>query len=183
MGDASRRPRAVHEFEINAGLARLQAHSGRRERLLAERARRARLRRGLARRGLLEFGRKRLGRRAPRWLGFGARRGRWLRLRRPRFRRRGEKRIRQAGRIDANELGADGQHVPDGAAEREHAARNGRWNVDGRLVGHDGGDDLILVHEIADLDRPFDDLGFRHALADVGHLDRAHAHLKPPSPS
>ena len=180
MGDASRRARAAHESEIDAGLARLQAHGGRGERLLAEWARRARLRLGRTRRGLLRLRRRGGGSAAARGaarLGFDARRRR-LRLLRPRFRRGGKKRIRQARRVDANELGADSQHVPDRAAEREHAARHGRWNLDRRLVGHDGGDDLILPDEIADLDRPLDDLGFRHALADVGHLDRAHAHLE-----
>ena len=108
-------------------------------------------------------------------LGFDARRRR-LDLLRARFRRRGEKRIGKARRVDANELGADREHVPDRAAEREHAARHGRGDFDRRLVGHDGGDDLILLDEIADLDRPFDDLGFRHPFADVGHPDRAHAH-------
>ena len=117
--------------------------------------------------------------RARRWfggLGFGARRRRWLLLLRPRFRRRGNNRIRQTRRIDANELGADSQHVPDRAAKREHAAGDRRRDFDRRLVGHDGGDDLILLDEIADLDRPLDDLGFRHPFADVGHLDRANAH-------
>ena len=174
MGDASRRAGTVHQSEIDAGLARFQTQCGRGKRLLARWARRPspRLARGRWRRGL----------RRARW--------RWRRLRfdvRPgcarrrarcgrRFRRCGKDEIRQPRRVNANELGTDRQHVPDRAAEREHTARNGRWNVDSRLVGHDGGDDLILVHEIADLDRPFDDLGFRHALADIGHLDRAYAH-------
>jgi hypothetical protein len=48
--DASRGARAAHESEIDAGLARLQAHRGRGERLLAGRARRPSLRVGGARR-------------------------------------------------------------------------------------------------------------------------------------
>ena len=183
--DASGRPGAAHQPEINAGLARFQTQCGRGERLFAKRARRARMRLKWAWRGLLRLRRTRrlLGWRRARRLGgrrFDARRR--LLLRRPRF-RGGEKRIRQAGRVNANELRTDSQHVSDGAAEREHAARHGRWNVDRRLVGHDRGDDLILRDEIADLDRPFDDLGFRDPLADVGHLDRAYAHLRPPWPS
>ena len=93
-----------------------------------------------------------------------------------RFRGGGHDGIRHARSINPNELGADRQHVAYRAAKREHAARNGRWNIDRRLVGHDGGDDLILPDEVADLDRPLDDLGFRHPFANVGHLDRAYAH-------
>ncbi len=171
MRDASRRAGPAHESEIDARLARLQAHSGRSERLLAKRARRAGL-------WLTRTWRRLDSRRVRRWFGglwFGARRRRWLLLR-PRFRRRGKNRIRQTRRIDANELGADSQHVPDRAAEREHAAGDGSRDFDRRLVGHDGGDDLILLDEIADLDRPFDNLGFRHSLANIRHLDRANAH-------
>ncbi len=173
MGDASRRPRATHEFEIDTGLARLQAHSRCGERPFAKRARRARLGRTrrlgeslgkrTSRSGSLGFG----------GLGFGRRLGRLLR---PRFRRSGDNGIRQAWRVDADELGADREHLADRAAERQHVARDGRRDVDGRLVGHHGSDDLILVHEIADLDRPLDDLRFRHAFANVRHLDRAGAH-------
>ena len=185
MGDAPRRARAAHEsadrrrpralFRRTAGEASGFSPSGRGAPVsCGKRARRARLRLGRTRAAAQPR------RRARRWLGrlgldasapalapasagrdFGA---------------AGTKRIRQARRVDANELGADSQHVPDRAAEREHAARHGRRDFDRRLVGHDGGDDLILPHEIADLDRPFDDLGFRHPFADVGHLDRAHAH-------
>ena len=98
-----------------------------------------------------------------------------------RFRRGGSRGIRHSRRIDANKLGADGKHVADRATERQHAARDGSRDFDRRLVGHHRGDDLILLDEIADLDRPLDDFRFRDPLADVGHLDRAHAHLKSPS--
>ena len=34
----------------------------------------------------------------------------------------------------------------------------------------------------ADLDVPFDDFGLGHALADIGKLDDAGSHVRPPSP-
>ena len=180
MRDASRGSGAAHEFKIDAGLARFQAQGRRSERLFAGRARRARVQGGRGRRPsrrlLRRLLRARLGRLGLGRLGLGGRWACWLGRRLARFRRSGEKRIRQARRIDADQLGADSQHVADSAAESKHAACHGSWNVDRRLVGHDGGDDLILLDEIADLDRPFDDLGFRNPFADVGHLDRAHAH-------
>ena len=65
VGDASRRSRAAHETQIDARFARLQAHRGRRERLLARRTRRAslRLRRAQRRRNvtLRRVLRRRLG--------------------------------------------------------------------------------------------------------------------------
>ena len=190
VGDASRRSRAAHETQVDARLASLHAHRGRGERLLARRTRRACLRlRGAQRRRdvpLLRDGAgRRLGSRLRRRrfdrLRPDARRRRDLSPRRSGLRRGGSQGIRQAGRVDANELGADGEHFADRAAERKHAARDRRRDFDRRLIGHDGGDDLILLDKIADLDRPLDDFGFRDTLADVGHLDRAHAHLRPPS--
>ena len=177
--DAPRGAGATHEPEIDAGLARLQAHGGRGERLFTRRTRRARLQGGRGRRPsrrlLRRLLRARLCRLGLDGLGFDARRRR-LDLLRARFWRRGEKRIGKARRVDADELGADREHVPDRAAERKHAARHGRGDFDRRLVGHDGGNDLVLLDEIAGLHMPFDDLGFRHPFADVGHPDRAHAH-------
>ena len=186
VGDASRGSRAAHEAEIDARLARLQAHAGEASGFSPEGAARPCALEGAARRRWRDRRRRgvsaarRDGRRDGSGLTLGG--GAASCLRQRDFGAAARQRIRQARRVDANELGADSQHVPDRAAEREHAARDGRWNFDGRLVGHHGGDDLILPDEIADLDRPFDDLGFRDALADVGHLDRAHAHLRPPSP-
>jgi hypothetical protein len=58
---------------------------------------------------------------------------------------------------------------------------DGRRDLDGRLVGHDRGEELVLQHRLADLDMPFDQLGLGHALADIGKLDDADSHLRPPS--
>ncbi len=191
MGDPPRRPRPMHEAQIDARLARPQTNRRRSERLLAGRSRSSALwltryaRRGSgSRRGRRRLGARFLG--GACFLGNrpGGRRRRLCRLRslsrggglRRTFRRRRGRRIRQAGRLDADELGADREHVADPAAERDDRACDRRRDLDRRLVGHHRGDDLILAHEIADLDRPFDDLGFGHALADVGHPDRARAH-------
>ena len=187
VSDALRRSRAAHGTQVDARFAGLQAHRWRRKRPLARRTRQRGSRRG-RRRGLLlgrdlrrgRFGGRGLRSRRDR-LRLDARLRRGLLLGHARFRRGGSLGIRRSRRIDANEFGPDGQHVADRPAERKHAARHRRWNVDGRLVGHHRGDDLILLDEIADLDRPLDDLGFRDPLADVGHLDRAHAHFMPPS--
>ena len=188
VGDASRRSGAAHETQIDACFAGLQAHRGRRERLLARRTRRRslRLRRAQRRRNVML--RRCAERRLGSWLrGRGdrlrpdARRGRGLLQSQTRFWRGSSQGIRLSRRIDANELGADCEHVADRAAEREHAARDRGRDFDRRLVGHHRGDNLILLDEIADLDRPLDDFRFRDSLADVGHLDRAHAHLRSPS--
>jgi hypothetical protein len=67
-------------------------------------------------------------------------------------------------------------------AEGGDRACDRRRDLDRRLVGHHRRDRLILLHDIADRYMPFDDLGLGHAFADVGHLDRPQAHLRPPSP-
>ena len=59
----------------------------------------------------------------------------------------------------------------DLAAERDDVAGDRRRDLDRRLVGHHGGEDLVLEHRLADLDMPFDDLGLGHAFADIGQLD------------
>ena len=114
------------QSEIDAGLAGIQAHGGRGERLLAYRARRApsaaEAGAGAARpasRGLRPGPR--------RWLlgsgltlGDGDGSGGWGRG----FGRGGTIES-QARRVDADELRADGQHVPDRAAEVKHAAGYG----------------------------------------------------------
>ncbi len=96
-------------------------------------------------------------------------------------RRRLDGRLALAGHLEAHKLGTDGQHAADLAAQRGHGPRHRRRDLDRRLVGHDGGQDLVLQHRVADLDVPFDDLGLGHAFADVGKLDDARAHLRPPS--
>ena len=75
----------------------------------------------------------------------------------------------------------DRQHAADLAAQRDDGAGDRRRHLDRRLVGHHGGEDLVLQHRLADLDMPFDDLGLGDAFADIGQLDDARAHLRPPS--
>ncbi len=83
--------------------------------------------------------------------------------------------------FQSDQLGADRQNATHLGAQRHDGAGDGRWDLDGRLVGHDGGEKLVFQHRLADLDMPFDQLGLGHALADIGQLDDADSHLKPPS--
>ena len=53
---------------------------------------------------------------------------------------------------------------------------NGRGYFDRRLVGHHRAENIVLAHEVADLDLPLDQFGLGDAFADVGHLDHVLAH-------
>ena len=203
VGNAPGGPRPVDEVQIDARLARPEPHRRRRDRPFAGRTRRAsRRRRGNgARRGgrsgahrtrRLDRGRgvrRRRGRR--RSASERGRRGRRRRARRFRrrsrrlgrvFRRQGGGGVGQPRRVDAEQLRADRKDVADRAAERHDRACDRRRDLDRGLVGHHRGDGLVLAHGVAELHMPFDDLGLGHPLADVGHLDRAQAHVRPPSP-
>src|SRR5262249_61328039 len=50
-------------------------------------------------------------------------------------------------------------------------ARTGRWDLDGRLVGHDLDHGLVLAVVLARFDQQLDDLALDNALADVGQLE------------
>ena len=80
-----------------------------------------------------------------------------------------------------HQLGADRQHAADLAAQRERPCRRPARDLHRRLVGHHVGEHLVLRDHVADLDVPGDDLGLGDAFADVGQLDDARAHLRPPS--
>ena len=147
---------AIGRCAAGAGLAATCAGGG------------AHCRRGVWRRGLC---RRRL--RAVRRRGLcrcGLRR---CRLRDCRRRRRARRRA--IVDLDADQLRADREHLPDLAAEREHLAGNRRRNLDRRLVGHDVGEALVLGDRVARLDVPGDELDFGDAFADVGHPDHVHA--------
>jgi hypothetical protein len=47
---------------------------------------------------------------------------------------------------------------------------------DGRLVGHDLDEGILLLHLLADLDHPLHDLTLGDALADVGELELLDGH-------
>ena len=76
---------------------------------------------------------------------------------------------------------ADRHRLADLGAEPQDLAVDRRRDLDRRLVGHHGGEQLVLAHEVADLDVPFDELGLGDAFADIGQLDDVLAHLTPPS--
>ena len=60
---------------------------------------------------------------------------------------------------------------PISAPSHKTSPSTGDGNLHRRLVGHDGGEDRVLAHEVADLDVPLDELGLGDAFADVGQLD------------
>ena len=73
---------------------------------------------------------------------------------------------------------ADRHRIADLGAQPKHFAIDRRRNLHRRLIGHDGGEQRVLAHQIADLDVPFDELGLGDALAHIRKLDHmlAHAH-------
>ncbi len=78
--------------------------------------------------------------------------------------------------LDADELGADGQHLAGFADAERDDTRDGGGDLDRRLVGHHVGEDRVGRDLIADLDVPLDQFGLGDAFADVGQLDPEHAH-------
>jgi len=85
---------------------------------------------------------------------------------------------RRPGRIvdlDADQLAAHGQRLPDLATQRQHAAGHRRRDLDAGLVGHDVGQRLVLGHAVADLHVPGHQFDLGHPFADVRHLDHAGA--------
>ena len=107
---------------------------------------------------------------APTGAGVAARsRVRWRRLRR-RFLGR------LAAVVDADQHRAHRHHLPDRAAELDHAAGHRRGHFDRGLVGHHVAQRLVLGDAVAHLDVPLDDLHFGDAFADVRHADDVHAH-------
>ena len=60
---------------------------------------------------------------------------------------------------------------PTSPASFEHRARDRRFHLDRRLVGHHVGELLVFLDRVADLDVPGDDLGLGNAFADVGQLE------------
>ena len=78
--------------------------------------------------------------------------------------------------LNADQLSADRQQLPDFAAQRQHAPCNRRRNLDRGLVGHDIGERLVLGHVVAGLHVPGHQLDFGDAFAEVGHLDDVNVH-------
>src|SRR5690606_26022358 len=78
--------------------------------------------------------------------------------------------------LEADEFRTHRHDVADLAAQRHDAPLHRGRHLDGGLVGHDVGQDLILDDGIARLDVPFDQFDFRDAFADVRHLDDVNAH-------
>ena len=78
--------------------------------------------------------------------------------------------------LEPDDRRADGEHVARLAAKPFDLALDGRGDLDGRLVGHHGGQHLVLADIGAFLHHPLDELGLGDALADIGQLDHIFAH-------
>ena len=79
--------------------------------------------------------------------------------------------------LQADEIGPDRDHVADLGAQPDDLAIHRRGDFDRRLVGHHGGEDRVLAHQVADLDVPLDEFGFGDAFADIGQPDHMLGHL------
>ena len=204
LHDAAGRSAGGDFLEFDAELPCATSHGRRRDRTLARRHRLGQLyrrcrrgsgstagRRRFHSRLRWRWRRRRAGRRVlrgrARWRRLRCRAGRRLRCRIGGWRlRRGRcgngvpavrrRRCTTARALDADQLGADGQHLADFAAERQHAAGDGGRNLDRRLVGQHVRERLIFVHLVADLDVPGNEFDFGDAFAQIGHLDRVCAH-------
>ncbi|MNI85718.1 hypothetical protein D3C73_1427390 [compost metagenome] len=55
-------------------------------------------------------------------------------------------------------------------------ARDRRADLDRRLVGHDFGQVLIFLDDIADINQPGDDLSLGDAFADIGQSEQITPH-------
>ena len=72
----------------------------------------------------------------------------------------------------------NGDRLPDVDRDPHHPTFDRGRDLDGRLVGHDGGEDLVFTHQVAHANVHLDNFGLGHAFADVGQLDDAHRHSR-----
>ncbi len=78
-----------------------------------------------------------------------------------------------AGLADHDELGADGCDLTLGHENPEHRAGIRRGDLDGRLVGLDLDERIVLGDHLPLGDEPARDLALREPLAEIGELERA----------
>ncbi len=88
------------------------------------------------------------------------------------------RRRRRRGRLtlDADQDRPHRHHLPDFAAEFDHAPGHRRRDLDRRLVGHHVAQELVFGDEVARLDAPFDQFDLGDAFAEVGHADGVDRH-------
>ena len=101
--------------------------------------------------------------------------GRWLGAQR----RDGEVLFGISGPVDLElDQGAAHRHHGAGfAVNGDDLARDRGGDLDGGLVSHDVGDDLVLGDRVADLDVPADQFGLGSAFAHVGQFEDETTHL------
>ena len=97
-------------------------------------------------------------------------RGGWVRV-------GGRRDIAFARDIEDHQFRADRALLAQFAVDRDDGAGDRRRQLDGRLVGHDVDERVVLADHLAGLDVPGDNLGFGRALADIGQLDDVTRHL------
>jgi len=85
--------------------------------------------------------------------------------------------------FDHHQCRSDRHLIADLTRQFDHGARNRRFHLDRRLVGHHVGDRLILLDAVAELDVPGDDFGLGDAFADVGQAEGETSHVRRPSAS
>jgi hypothetical protein len=81
------------------------------------------------------------------------------------------------GRLQHDELGADGDVIARLTAERYDAARDGRRHLDHGFVGRHFDHRLVLGDAVADFDVPRDDLRRDRAFAEIRELHDMAAHF------
>ncbi len=170
MGDAPARSCARHQTQVDAAIERALAHRRRGQRLVAFSTRdkggprRLVHRRRGPRRFFLRLGRRLLHR----LHRFGL----------LRFCRRVAIALDIAGTLDLelHQRRSDRRHLPRLAVQGDDLACHRRGHLHRRLVGHHVDHVLVLVHVVADLHMPGDDLRFRRAFADIGQLEHITTH-------
>jgi hypothetical protein len=169
MHDPPTRARAFDVRQVQPQRARPFPHGGRRSRSSGD---------GRVR--LWCFGRDALGRFGS-WAWFGLRRRDGLVVVR-RLADRWRRRRAVVGRLrrrcfDLDEIAPHREHITGLAMQCCHNSRDGRRDLDRRLVGEHLGQHRLGGHLVADGDEPLHELGLGDTLADIGqpHPVRAHA--------
>ena len=79
--------------------------------------------------------------------------------------------------LELHQRAAHRHHGAGFAVQGDDLAADRSGDLDGGLVGHDVGDDLVFGDHVADLDVPADQFGLGGAFAHVGQLEDETTHL------
>ncbi|MNE20148.1 hypothetical protein D3C80_1132560 [compost metagenome] len=92
-------------------------------------------------------------------------------------RRLGVGRIARALDLELDQGAAHRHHLAGLAVDGQNLAADRGGDLDGGLVGHDVGDDLVFLDHVADRDVPGDQFGLGGAFAHVGQLEDETTHI------